>query len=315
MLTVFQKNWGVEQWVAFLKDKEIPILPRSRQLLLAGIESQGDAFAPKDMVNLVFGDPFLALKLLRRAEGHRSSTLAHETTTALGAVLQTGFDSIVHTVKTSTLADDTDNGLNDCEFRAVVAATIGRHWAAAHADISAEEIALAALLSESAEMLLWHFAPELPRLALDELASGRATRTTQAQQQACGFTFKQMTLALTEAWQLPHLITLLIRGSETLRAQVARIATDAARHIVADPENPAIPADIVAIQALLPGVSLSHLIAPLPISAEYAAVVLKHVTEHDVSQMPPSTPPSTPIPDAATGPSTPHPDDHTSPET
>jgi hypothetical protein len=289
MLTSFQKNWGVEQWVVFLKDKEIPILPRSRQLLLAEIDSLGDALAPKDMVNLVFGDPFLALKLLRRAEGHRSSTLAHETTTALGSVLQAGFDEIIRTVKTSILADDTDSGLNDCEFRSVIAASIGRHWAAAHADISAEEIAMAALLSESAEMLLWHFAPELPRHSLEELESGRATRTTQAQQQACGFTFKQMTLALTEAWQLPHLITLLIRGSDSLRAKVARIATDTARHIVADPQNPAIPADIVAIQELLPGVSLSHLIAPLPISDEYAAVVLARITEGEVSQLSPSS--------------------------
>ena len=284
MLSSFQKNWGVEQWVAFLKDKEIPILPRSRQLLLADIEELGDDLSPKDMVNLVFADPYLALKLLRRAEGRRSGTLAHETTTALGSVLQAGFDEIVRTVKTSILANDSNSGLNDCEFRAVIAASVGRHWAALHADVSAEEIALAALLAESGEMLLWHFAPELPQLALDELHSGRATRTNQAQQQTCGFTFKQMTLALTEAWQLPHLILLLIRGSDTLRAKIARLATDTARHIVADPENPAIPADIVAIQELIPGVSLAHLIAPLPISEEYAAVVLQRITEGDVSE-------------------------------
>jgi hypothetical protein len=284
MLSSFQKNWGVEQWVAFLKDKEIPILPRSRQLLLAEIDALGEDLAPKDMVNLVFADPYLALKLLRRAEGHRSGTLAHETTTALGSVLQAGFDEIIRTVKTSIMANDSDSGLNDCEFRAVIAASIGRHWAASHADVSAEEIALAALLAESGEMLLWHFAPELPQRALDELLSGRATRTNQAQQQACGFTFKQMTLALTEAWQLPHLIVLLIRGSDTLRAKIARLATDTARHIVADPDNPAIPADIVAIQELIPGVSLDHLIAPLPISEDYAALVLQRIAEGDVSE-------------------------------
>lgn len=279
MLTAFQQHWGVEQWVAFLKDKEIPVLPRTQQLLLLQIEEQGERLAAKDLVNFLFGDPYLALKLLRRAEGHRSSTLGRETTTALASILQTGVDDLSRTVKISAIADTGNPGLDGCEFQAVIAASIARRWAAARADISAEEVALAALLSESGELLLWYFAPELPQRALDELHSGRATRTVQAQQQACGFSFKQLTLALTEAWQLPHLIVLLIRGSDTLRANIARLATDTARHIVTNPENPALPDDIAAIKELLPGVGLAHLIEALPIAPDYADVVLQKLGE------------------------------------
>ncbi len=286
MLTAFQAKWGVEQWVAFLKDKEIPVLPRTRDLILEITETRRDTVAPRELADVLFSDPYLALKLLRRAEGHRSNVLGHETTTALATVLQTGLDDMLRTVRDSALTSADLKGQTDCAFEAVMAGSIARHWAAARADISAEEVAMAALLAESGELLLWHFAPELPQRVLDALRDGKARRTAEAQQLVCGFSFKVLTLTLAEAWQLPHLVTLLIRGSDTLRANIARLATDAARHIIYNPENPAIPADVLAIHELLPGVSFEHLVSALPIPPDYAEVVLAHLHANDVSQVP-----------------------------
>jgi HD-like signal output (HDOD) protein len=287
MLTSFQQKWGVEQWVAFLKDKEIPVLLRTQQTVLQLAQERGGPVPPKETSRPVFQDPYLAIKLLRRAEGHRSATLGHDTTTALGTVLQTGFDAILHIVDRCALAADMCQGQNNCEWEATLAAAIARRWAAARADISAEEVAMAALLGESGELLLWHFAPELPQRALDELASGRAQRTAQAQQQACGFSFKVLTLALTDAWHLPQLIVQLIKGADNLRANIARVATDAARHIVKDSENPALPADLRAMADLLPSVPLKQLVAALPIGSEYADQVLAQLAAGEVSQLPP----------------------------
>jgi HD-like signal output (HDOD) protein len=284
MLTTFQSHWGVEQWVVFLKDKDIPVLPRTRLLMEVLSEEQREKIAPKDLASLVFGDPYLALKLLRKAEGRRSRTLGQETTTALASVMQLGFDDLTRTVRDAPLTDDRNPHMNDCEFRAAMASSIARHWASAHADISAEEVALAALLAESGELLLWHFAPELPEKVFEELHSGRAQRTLQAQQQAVGFSFKQMTLSLAEAWQLPPLITQLIKGSDTLRANIARLATDAARHIVADPENPALTSDILDIKSLLPGVSNHLLVAALPITPEFKEEVLAAFDARDAAE-------------------------------
>ena len=284
MLTPFQLRWGIDQWVAYLKDKEIPVLPETRVRLAALREEQQDLLAPKDLAGVVFSDPFLALKLLRRVEGRHSTMLEHETTTALASVLQAGVDDLVRIVDSGPLADDSLAGMRDSVTRTVLASHIARSWASMRADISAEEIALAALLAESGELLLWHVAPELPQKALDELHSGRALRSVQAQHQATGFSFKQMTVALVEAWALPRLITMLIRGSDTLRANIARIAEDTARHITTNPENPAIPADLVAIKNLIPGVTQQSLIAPLPISAEYKEQVLLAVATDSYSR-------------------------------
>jgi HD-like signal output (HDOD) protein len=284
MLSDFQRRWGISQWVAFLKDQEIPVLPGTRQKLAALREEKQDRIAPKELAAIVLEDPFLALKLLRRVEGHRSQTLSQETTTALGAVLQAGVDDLMRTVNNAVLADESLPGLHGCAMRNIVAARIARDWASMRADISAEEVTLATLLSESGELLLWHFAPELPQNAIDELNSGRALRTLQAQQQATGFSFKQMNLALVEAWALPQLITQLIRGFDTPRANIARIAGDTARHIITHPENPALPADLVNIKQIIHGVSIESLIAPLPISDDYKAQVLLAVAEDNYSK-------------------------------
>ena len=286
MLSAFQQRWGIDQWVAYLKDKEIPVLPETRDRLAALREEQQDQLAPKELAVVVFSDPFLALKLLRRVEGRHSAMLEHETTTALASVLQAGVDDLVRIVNNGSLADDSLAGMRGCIVRTVLAAHIARAWASMRADISAEEVALAALLAETGELLLWHIAPELPQKALDELHSGRALRSVQAQQQAAGFSFKQMTLTLVDAWALPRLIAMLIRGSDTLRANIARIAQDAARHIGAHPESPAIPADLVNIKNLIPGVSYHSLIAPLPISAEYKEQVLQALDSGNYSKMP-----------------------------
>jgi HD-like signal output (HDOD) protein len=284
MLSAFQRRWGIDQWVAYLKDKEIPVLPETRDALAALRKEEEDRIAPKDIAAVVLCDPFLALKLLRRVEGHRSATLGQETTTALASVLQAGVDDLMRTVNDGSLVDESRAGMQECIAHTVVAARIARAWASLRADVSAEEVALAALLAESGELLLWHFAPELPQNALDELHSGRAHRTLQAQQQTAGFSFRQMTLTLVEGWALPRLIAQLIRGSDTLRANIARQAGDTARHLVTDPENPALPADLVNIRRLIPGSSYHALLAHLPVSEEYKEQVLQALAEDNYTQ-------------------------------
>ena len=279
MLTEHQRRWGIDSWVTFLKDKVIPVLPTTRVNLAALREAEQEHLSPRHLANIVYEDPFLALKLLRRVEGHRSHRLGQDTTTALASVLQAGVDELSRTVNNGPVADMTHTGMVLCVSRTVMASRIAGSWAQLRTDVAADEVALAALLAESGELLLWHFADELPLRALEELTSGRAVRTAQAQQQAAGFSFKQMTTALVDAWALPALITQLIHGSDTLRANIPRLAADTARHLISNVENPAIPADIANIKKLIPGANERALIAPLHLSDEYRDVVLQALAE------------------------------------
>ncbi|MDD5297119.1 MAG: HDOD domain-containing protein [Rhodocyclaceae bacterium] len=269
---------GVDQWAVFLKDQDIPIMPGSRMILLAMSEGQIDSISPKELARVVVGDPFLSVRLIRNAELRRSRRLGRESTTPLAMIMQTGLDGLLALVKDSPVCDIGDRGLGECAFKSATASYLARRWAQSHTDAAPEEIAMAALLADIGEMTLWHFAPEIPTAVQEELHSGRSLRVLEAQQKVAGFSFKDLSLALAAAWELPPLIATLIRGLDNARANIARIANDTARHIHIHPENPAIPADIIALKEYLPSVGFNILLAPLPVSDEFRDTVRRAVT-------------------------------------
>ena len=148
------------------------------------------------------------------------------------------------------------------EARSSLASRVALRWASGRSDMSPVEVALAALLSDTGELLLWLYAPELGQAALDELHSGRAKRSSQAQSQACGFDFKQLTIRCAEIWNLPTLLLKLLRGAETERAMLTRTCTNFARHLMNTDESSdqALASDLVDAHKLVPGVTLEWLL-------------------------------------------------------
>jgi HD-like signal output (HDOD) protein len=208
---------------------------------------------------LVVGDPYLCLRLLREAESRRSHRLGHDTTTPLGAVMQLGEKVFRNLLLGSPEADDQLIGLAACDSRAVMASQIAQMWGKARADIAPEEVAMAALLAEIGELLLWHFAPELPQAAQDALTSGHATRSADAQELACGFRFRDLSLKCATVWGLPTLLIQLIRGMDNVRANLCKLYLDTARHLVSGADNPALPDDLAQAKRLIPHASLEWL--------------------------------------------------------
>lgn len=268
MLSDSQKHWGVDQWAAYLSNRELPCMPRSKARLLELEADQGDRLAARDLADIAAADPFLCLRLLRHAESHRVQRLGHDTTTPLGAVMQLGSDTFRKLLLDSPETDESHPGLVECEARAHLASRLALRWGSARADISPDEIAMAALLSEIGELLLWSFADDLPRMALAAQQSGRSPRTIQAQMEACGFRFKDLTLKCAQIWHLPPLLTQLIRGIDNVRANLSRLCVDTARHIHGGPHDPALPSDIAEARHIIPGASLEWLTRQLPGLAE-----------------------------------------------
>jgi HD-like signal output (HDOD) protein len=259
MLTEYQRHWRVPQWAAYLAAQELPSMRRSKLLMRSLEETEGDALSAKELAALVSGDPFLCLRLLRAAEQRRSRELGRDTTTPLTAVMHLGVTVFRDLLADSPETDSENAGLTDCEARAVLASQLAQRWGSAHSDISPDEVAMAALLAETGELLLWSFAPELPQAALDALADGHAARSALAQDFACGFRFKDLTLKCAEIWELPPLLTQLIRGSDNIRANISRLCVDTARHLRAGSDNPALGFDLSEAKRLIPQASLEFL--------------------------------------------------------
>lgn len=264
MLTQRQWQWGVDQWAAYLSAQALPCMPRSKLLLLSLEQVQGERLAVKELADIAGLDPFLCLRLLREAESHRSRRLGHETTTALAAVMLLGSDAFRDLIVNSPETDEEIPGLAGCEARAHLAAQLAMRWGSARADISPQEIAMASLLAEMGELLLWSFAPELPQAAHKLLADGVVKRSVQAQEQACGFAFKQLTLKCATIWNLPLLLVQLIRGIDNARSNLSRLCVDTARHLASSSFDPALPSDLASAARLIPGASMHWLAEQMP---------------------------------------------------
>lgn len=266
----WKKRWGVNQWAAYFENQALPVMRRSKVRLMQMESAEGEMLAPNELSEIVLQDPLLCLCLLREAELKKSHRLDHETTTALAAIMQLGVEGFRHLLFSCPEVDETNAGLLRVEARASLASQIASIWAAGRMDLNPEEVALSALLAGTGDLLLWVYVPEIPQNAEEELRAGRARRSAQAQQQTCGFTFKELTLQCAIRWKLPALVILLLRGSESVRAKLTRTCSNAARHIL--DESPtstlALASDLDEAARLIPSVDLSWLVDSLTMVPE-----------------------------------------------
>lgn len=281
MLSNHQKHWGVDQWAAFLSAHDLPCMPRSKIRLLELEESLGEQLSAHELATIAADDPFLCLRLLREAESHRTQRLGHETSTPLAAVMQLGIDNFHRLLIACPETDESNQGLADCEARSSLASHLTLKWGAARADVSPDEVAMASLLAEVGELLLWSVAPELPLAALEAQHSGRSPRSLQAQVDTCGFRFKDLTLKCATVWHLPPLLTQLIRGIDNTRANLSRLCIDTARHLSSGgPGDPALPSDLLNAKEIIHGASLEWLTEQLPgLTQEQVADIVAQANE------------------------------------
>ncbi len=254
-----QRHWGVDQWAAYLSGQNIPSMLRSKMLLMGLEEEKGESLSSKELSSLANSDPFLCLRLLRAAEKIRSRKLGRDTTTTLAAVLQLGVTAFRDLLVNSPEADASNPGLAACEARSVLASHLALQWCQARSDIAPDEVAMATLLSETGELLLWSFAPQVPQAALDARAAGLARRSADAQMMSCGFRFRDLTMKCATIWELPPLLMQLIKGVDNTRANLSRLCVDTARHLASSPDNPALPDDLAEAKRLIPQASLHWL--------------------------------------------------------
>lgn len=267
-------------------------MARSKMMLRAFEESKGELLAPVELCSIVLQDSLLCLRLLREAERRKSHRLANETTTALAAIMQLGIDEFRSLLMSSGEIEEANAGLAEVEARATVASQVAQRWAAGRRDTNPEEVAVATLLANAGELLLWVYEPELPQAAREELIFDRAKRSSAAQMQACGFEFKQLTLRCAEIWKLPSLVIQLVRGLDTPRANLTRICSNVARHVVESSPTTmlALATDLLEAKKLMSAVNIEWLVEGLVmLPDEQKAELLLAAYELEASQAPVAT--------------------------
>ncbi|MCB1931265.1 MAG: HDOD domain-containing protein [Candidatus Accumulibacter sp.] len=262
-------------WLSLFGAAEMPIL-RQTARRLDEARRHIDRVSGRDITDIVLQDPLLAIRVLAYIQSFASKHLRSDITNIASAVMMLGvepfFRKFENPITIETMLSRKPQallGVLQVILRTQRASRYAHDWAFARHDMNVEEVALAALLNDLAEVLLWCFAPEQAIEIRSRLLAEKTLRSSSVQREVLGLALDELQLALCHAWHLPELLTTLMdSGSAQLpRVQNVKLAVDLARHSVDGWTNAAIPNDFAAIEDFL-NISRETLLARLQLPPE-----------------------------------------------
>lgn len=250
---------GLENWVAFLSRAEIPVLKQTARDL-AALHEDADNLSARAVADCIARDPMMTIKLLRYQQQHRHRRQEHEVMEVEQALLMLGVEAFFRKIPPQPLMDEVLRGqmgalvhLLRVVHRSHRASAYAFDWAVRLRDLHFEEVRIAALLHDLAEMLMWCFAPaEMLKIhAMQQ--HDKTMRSHDAQEQVLGFPLTDLQLALAREWSLPQLL-LTLMDDECAQQQRVRnviLAVNLARHSANGWDDAALPDDYKGIGELL----------------------------------------------------------------
>lgn len=246
-------------WVRALDGVEIPVLRRTIEELTR-LREHEERIIARDIARVLLHDPMFTLRVLRYLQTHRRVTQITDITTVEHALMMLGITPFfAHfgdlPAVESTLADQplALDGLMRVVYRAHHAALYAHDWANLRYDRNAGEVAIAALLHDLTEMLLWCFAPEVSLRIAALLRSDGSLRSSAAQSRVLGFSLTDLQRTLIAEWRLPALLQSLMNDTQAAHPRVMNVAlaVDLARHSARGWDDPALPDDYAAAERFL----------------------------------------------------------------
>jgi HD-like signal output (HDOD) protein len=245
----------MQQWVAALDVAQLPVLTRT-VTELAALREREEGITTRHVADVVLHDPIMTVKVLQYLGQHRTRRQSQDITTIANALMMLGLSPFfAHFSEQITLAERLAGkglaleGALAVARRARRAALYALDWARLRFDVNPEEVMVAALLHDLAEIMLWCHAPEL---ALEIRARQRRDRTLRSdavQLRVLGFRLIDLQLELVRAWDLPELLHTLLDASHAANSRVVNVAlaTALARHASNGWDDSALPHDYRAL--------------------------------------------------------------------
>jgi HD-like signal output (HDOD) protein len=250
---------GPDAWAERLSAVEIPVL-RQTARELARLRERPDDLDARSVAFVLQHDPLMTAKLFRYFERNRSKRHSTDVVQIEQVLLMLGIHRFLDAVPPQPFVDDLLRtripALTEVlrvSKRSHRASLFAAEWAARRLDLHYEEVRIAALLHQLAELLLWCFAPErMSRIAALQ-QQDRSLRSRAAQQAVLGFAVAELQKVIARQWGLPPLLLSLMDddGSESERARNVILAVDLARHSANGWDDPALPNDYQAVADFL----------------------------------------------------------------
>jgi HD-like signal output (HDOD) protein len=246
-------------WVAYFREAPIPVL-RHTQHQLAELRANAGKSNARVISSVILHDPLMTLRVLAYIETKRSKSRNTDITTIERALMMIGMEPFFNDFQDLPLVEDQLKehprallGLLKTIKRARQAMHWARDWAVYRHDLDVDEIIVATLLYDFAEILMWCFAPKLALQVVDRQKTDRSLRSAAVQAEIYSIPLYQLKLALAETWHLPQLLISLMdqQNADHPRIRNVKLAVDLARHSANGWNDAALPDDYKAIGELL----------------------------------------------------------------
>jgi HD-like signal output (HDOD) protein len=254
-----QKMLGLAEWVYFLSQVDIPVLKQTARNLSALRQNEKNLSA-RGVANVIRHDPMMTAKLLRHLQQQKHASQKHEVVEVDQALMMLGLDIFFKKVPADPLAETLLSGQMDalsCLLRVMHrsnrASTFAVDWAVRLNDMHHEEVRIAALLFDIAELLMWCFAP-VDMLKIRAMQQQDKTlHSSEAQERVLGFALSRLQSELALKWALPRLLITLMDGecADQQRVRNVFLAVNLARHSANGWTDEALPEDYIDIGELL----------------------------------------------------------------
>lgn len=250
---------GLEYWVSILTDADLPVLKQTARDL-AALRADDKRLNAHSVAEVIARDPIMTVKLLRYLQQHKHRIQTAEVIQVEQALLMLGLEPFFNHVAAEPLAEVMLNtrivaltAMLHVVHRSHRASEYAKDWAVRLHDLHYEEVRIAALLHDIAEILLWCFAPGQMQEIHDMQQKDRSLRSHTAQEQVLGFGLVELQRELAVSWGLPKLLLNLMDDSSTSQARVRNVvlAVNLARHSANGWDDAALPDDYRDIGELL----------------------------------------------------------------
>ncbi|MCX7192827.1 MAG: HDOD domain-containing protein [Proteobacteria bacterium] len=254
-----QDNRALNEWVVKLSKSELPVLKHTARDL-AALRADEDKLSAHAIAHAIERDPVMTAKLLRYLQSHKRRAQTTDIVKVEQALLMLGIEPFFNHVAPQPLIEDLLKThavalppLLRMVHRAHRASEYAYDWAVYLHDLHFEEVRVAALLHDIAEILMWCFAPDSMLKIRDIQLQDKALRSRDVQQQVLGFTLAELQKALVTQWALPELLHTLMdeHSANHVRVRIVTLAINLARHSANGWDDAALPDDYKELGELL----------------------------------------------------------------
>lgn len=250
---------GLEHWVAVLTRADLPVLKQTARDL-AALREDDRRLNTYSIAEVITRDPIMTVKLLRYLQQNKHKKQTAEVVQVEQVLLMLGIEPFFSKVAPHPLVEDVLKShiaalppALRAVHRSLRASEYARDWAVQLRDLHYEEVHIAALLYDIAEILMWCFAPG-PMLEIRNIQQkDRTLRSHDVQRQVLGFELVELQRELAVQWGLPQLLSTLMNDSCSNQPRVRNVvlAVNLARHSANGWDDAALPDDFKDIGELL----------------------------------------------------------------